>query len=507
MRTPSTLLVLVFAVAPLDARQAPSGRSLIDAEISKKREAAGLRPASTSDDAEFLRRVWLDIAGTIPTLEEAQRFLSDPAPDKRARLIDELLSGSGYARNMAQCWASAILGVGDVRLQEEVADKLPRALEGYFAGNMPFDEFARSVVAFQSKPRSNPKEGRDGLSMFYAELFIRQAKESPQFLASKFTRVFLGYQIQCARCHDHPFDHWTQEEFYGAAAFFAGAIHQEFGVGERAPGVVKGLAIPDSKAPMLKPSFLGTHAAPEKTETLRAAFARLLTEPSNAQFARSAVNRIWASLFGRGLVQPVDQFKAEHPPTHPELLDALAADFQARKYDVRWLIREICNSETYQLSGRTKTRDREQERLYAVAPIRPLRPEQLVDSLLTAAGLGETGTPPRDRLLREFRATLGYEFGAPGVRFQGGIPSALLMLNGPILAQASTGSSARLAGILRESSDEARRLDAIYLSALTRLPREEERNRGRSYVQARGESGYADVQAALLNSSEFLLSH
>jgi hypothetical protein len=509
MRTLPLLLALVLAAPASGVQEPPSGRRLIDAEIAAKRDAAGLRATLLCDDAEFLRRVWLDIAGTIPTLEEAERFLSDAAPDKRARLIDDLLSSPGYARNWSHVWASAILGVGDVRLQEEVADKLPQALEGYFAKNMPFDEFARTVVAFQSKPRANPKEERDGLSKFYTELFIRQGKESPQFLGSKFTRVFLGYAIQCARCHDHPFDHWTQEEFYGMAAFFAGAIHQDFGVGERAPGVVKGLAIPDSKAPMLKPSFLESHAAPEKGETLRAAYARILTDPSTLQFARSAVNRVWASLFGRGFVQPVDQFNAEHPATHPELLDALAAEFRTRRYDLHWLIREICTSETYQRSARTKTRDRDHERHYAVAPVRPLRPEQLVDALCTAGGL-EEGTLKRDRLLRDFRATLGYDFGAPGARYQGGIPSALLLLNGPVVAQAtakSAGTPTRLERILRERPEEGRRIEAIYLSALSRPPRPEERERCSAHVRARGDSGYADVFAALLNSSEFLLSH
>jgi len=511
MRRFATVLAVVLAASELQSQEPLSGRRLIDAEISKKRQAAGLPSAAKSDDAEFLRRVWLDIAGTIPTAEEAEQFLKDPSPGKRERLIDRLLEGDTYARNWSHVWASAILGVGDVRFQEDVADKLPRALEGYFARNEPFDAFARSVISFQTKPPANPKEERDGLSLFYTELFIRQGKESPQFLSSKFVRVFLGYQIQCARCHDHPFDHWTQEEFYGMAAFFAGAVHQERGVGERAPGVVKGLAIPDSKAPMLKPAFLETHDAPEKAETLRTAFARILTDRSSAQFSKSGVNRVWATLFGRGFVQPIDQFKAENPPTHPELLDALAAEFRSRKYDVRWLIREICNSETYQLTGRTKVRDREHERHYAAAPIRALRPEQLVDAMFVAAGLDEQGSLKRDRLLREFRATLGFDFGAPGVRFQGGIPAALLMLNGPIVAEATarsaSGTPRRLERILRERADEGSRIDAIYLSALSRLPREEERDRCRSYVRSRGDAGFGDVMAALLNSSEFLLSH
>ncbi len=507
------MLALVLFSSVLQAQEgAPSGRALIDAEIGKARDAAGLRPAPRSDDSEFLRRVTLDIVGTIPTVEDAEAFLADRSADKRARLIDRLLQSDRYAKNWSQIWSAAILGVGDVRFQDEVAARLPLAIEESFARNVPLDEFARSVVAHQSKkPPADAKQDRDGLSLFYTELFIRAGTESPQSLASKFTRVFLGFQIQCARCHDHPFDKWTQEEFYGMAAFFAGVKHEPFGIGDRPPGMIKGLKIPDSKSPPLPPVFLETKAAPKKEETLRAAFARILTEPSNRQFARAGVNRIWAFFFGRGFVNPADTFNPTNVPTHPELLEALSRDFRARGLDQKWLIREICNSETYQLTGRTGARDREHERTYAIAPVRPLRPEQLVDSLFTATGLDPADSSlPRERMLREFRATLGYEFGSPGVRFQGGIPAALLLLNGALVEKGTAvtpPASTRLARILAASADDRRRLEEIYLATLTRLPREDERAWSLEVVRAGGEKAFTDVMAALLNSAEFLLTH
>ena len=507
------MLALALFSTVLEAQEsALSGRRLIDAEIGKARDAAGVRAAPRSDDSEFLRRVTLDIVGTLPTVEETEAFLADRSPDKRARLIDDLLASGRYARNWSQIWSSAILGVGDVRFQDEVAARLPVAIEDSFARNVPLDEFARSVVAHRSKPPADPKQKqeRDGLTLFYTEVFIRAGTESPQSFASKFTRVFLGFQIQCARCHDHPFDKWTQQEFYGMAAFFAGLKHEPFGIGDRPPGMIKGLKIPDSKSPPLPPAFLESKAAPKKEETLRAAFARILTEPSNAQFARAGVNRIWAFFFGRGFVNPTDTFNPTNLPTHPELLEALTRDFRAHGLDQRWLIREICNSEAYQVTGRTASRDRDQERLYALAAIRPLRPEQLVDALYTATGLDPADPSfPRERMLREFRATLGYDFGSPGVRYQGGIPAALLMLNGSFVDRgtAPSGTPTRLARILKNGSDDRRRLDEIFLAVLSRLPREEERARSLDVVRSGGEKAFSDVMAALLNSAEFLLTH
>jgi hypothetical protein len=502
----SVIMALALAVAGQES--ALPARQLIDREIGKKREAAGLQPAARSDDAEFVRRVFLDLIGTVPTVEEAERFFADPAPDKRSRLIDELLSSDRAARNGAQIWAAAILGVGDVRFQDDVAAKLPDAILASFARNSSLDEFARTVVTHQAPP-PDPKRGRDGLTLFYTELFVRAGKDAPQFLAAKFTRVFMGYQIQCARCHDHPFDRWTQEEFYGMAAFFAGIKNEAHGPNDRAPGAVKGLKIPDSKTPPLPPTFLETKASPRKEETLRAAFARILTDPSNDQFARAGVNRVWALFFGRGFVHPTDTFTATNPPTHPELLDALTREFRVHRLDLRWLIREICNSETYQLSGKAASRNREHEQLYAAADVRPLRPEQLVDALFTATGLDPAAKAlDREKMLREFRATLGYEFGSPGIRYQGGIPPALLMLNGPLVAQGTVSSPAtRLGRILQGSTDERRRLDQIFLATICRYPREDERARFLGFVRSKGESGWADAMAALLNSAEFLLNH
>lgn len=453
-------------------------QGVIDVELERAWSAAGVDPAPIADDADFLRRASLDVVGRIPTLEEAEAFLADARPDKRARVVDALLERPEFARNWSRIWSAAILGVGEVRMQADVASKLPTALEGFFAANLPLDEIARTVVTWRTP---DPKGG-DGLSIFYKELFIRADGERAQFLAGRVARAFLGIQIQCARCHDHPFDRWTQEQFYGMAAFFAGTMHRENGVGDRPPGFVKGLAIPGTRA-LFAPAWLDSKVGPRPGEVLRSAFARILVD--DGQFARAAVNRVWANFFGRGFVTPLDGFGERRTPAHARLLEVLATELRVRRFDLKWLIREICASRAYGLSARTGARDPEKEALHALAAVRPLRPEQIVDSLYTATRFGDEAR--RDGYLRQYRATLGYAHGQPGTAFESGIPVALLRLNGELLSKALA------------ASPEEEDVDRLYMRALCRRPRPEERE------ACRGLSG-KDVLAALLNTSEFILA-
>ncbi|HYE97907.1 MAG TPA: DUF1549 domain-containing protein, partial [Planctomycetota bacterium] len=276
-------------------------QGVIDVELERTWAVAGIDPAPVADDADFLRRVSLDVVGVIPSAAEAEAFLADRSPGKRERLVENLLGRPEYARNWSRIWSSAILGVGEVRMQAEVASRLPTALESLFAENLPLDEIAGRVVAWTT-PRG--AEG-DGLSLFYKELFIRADGERAQFLAGRFARAFLGIQIQCARCHDHPFEPWTQKQFYGMAAFFAGTYHARHGVGDRPVGAVKSLAIPGTPT-RLAPAYLGTNEGPAGSELPRSAFARILVR--DPQFAQAAVNRVWANFFGRAFVTPVDGF-------------------------------------------------------------------------------------------------------------------------------------------------------------------------------------------------------
>jgi hypothetical protein len=353
----------------------------------------------------------------------------------------------------------------------------------------------------------------------------------------------MGTQIQCAQCHDHPYDKWTQEDFYGMAAFFTQVSVQRkqmmddkdkkdgkdgkdakkrddysFEVSDRAPRrprAQQGIMIPDSKNKTpIKPSFLATAAKPESGEELRTAFARILTAPENHQFARAIVNRTWGRFMGRGFVNPVDNFDQKNAPTHPELLDALADDFIQSGFDMKRLIREIAMSESYQRTSRTKKREPELEKYYAVAAVRALTPEQIMSSLATASTVPGDPRPtfrPRELIgvFRDFRYAFGDDEGAEMVEFQGTIPAALLMMNSPAIQRATMaaakGAGGRLAHIVNTYKNPRDQVTAMVGATLSRAPTNAELNRFVPVV-AKGVTGAEDVYWTLLNSSEFLFN-
>ncbi len=550
-----TLLALAFAGLLIGAQEqdqpsANGGRALVDRLVKAKIQDLQLAAAGPADSSEFLRRVTLDITGTIPTLEQVEKFLKDPSPDKRTKLIDELLASEKYADHMATIWSGLL--VGNAEGQGQVARlAVQKTMKDHFAKNMPFDQFARQVITAEGvlpDPRGMAKdmmgdddlpEGVNGLVAFFVSTQRTAQREMPQALAGKFSRVFMGTQIQCAQCHDHPFDKWSQEDFYGMAAFFtqvdvrrdmkmdkdekgakkpADKQDYSFVVSDRPQGKrprAQGLVIPDSKNKIpVKPSFLVTAAKPKEGEELRAAFARLLTAPENLQFARAIVNRTWGRFMGRGFVNPVDNFDQKSSPSHPELLDGLADDFIQTGFDMKRLIREIALSETYQRTSRAKKRDGELEKYYAVAAVRALTPEQIMNSLVTASTAPGEGRPnyrPRELLgvFRDFRYAFGDDEAAEMVEFQGTIPAALLMMNSPAIQRATLatakGAGGRLAQIVATYKNPRDQVTAMVAATLSRAPTNAELNRFTPIV-ARGPAGAEDVYWTLLNSSEFLFN-
>ena len=227
-----TALGLVLAIVSLGAGQEKpadppthSGTALIDRMIQAKWDELKLRPATAASDSEFLRRAYLDIVGTIPTLEATEKFLADSSTDKRAKLIDDLLASDAYALNWAEIWAGTLLGYEADRKVDQARALVEKRVKPMFAENKPYDAFVREVITATGQTNSGEEQESDDpavnpLTMFFARYQKQAGKEMPQALAGKFARVFMGTQIQCAQCHDHPFDKWTQEDFYGMAAFF-----------------------------------------------------------------------------------------------------------------------------------------------------------------------------------------------------------------------------------------------------------------------------------------------
>jgi hypothetical protein len=556
------ILAACLTISPQDPSQdQPSmngGRAPIDRMIKAKLQDLKITPAGPSDSSEFLRRVSLDITGTIPSLEQVEKFLKDPSPDKREKLVDELLASEKYADHMATIWSGLLVGNGDEGQAVAARLAVQRTMKEHFAKNVPFDEFARLVITAEGvlpDPRPMARgmmdedddmpEGINGLVGFYVVTQRQAQREMPQALAGRFSRVFMGTQIQCAQCHDHPFDKWTQEDFYGMAAFFTqvsvrrqmmedkdgkpgkdkekGDKKREdysFEVTDRPPRgprgrMQPGILIPDSKnRTPVKPSFLETGGKPESGEELRAAFARLLTSSRNPQFARAIVNRTWGRFMGRGFVNPVDNFDQKNQASHPELLEGLAEDFVLNGHDMKRLIREIALSDAYQRTSKSKKRDPEMEKYGAIAAVRALTPEQIMNSLFTASTVPGDPRPtfrPRELfgVFRDFRYAFGDDEGAEMVEFQGTIPAALLMMNSPAIQRATLaaarGAGGRLAHIVNTYKSPRDQVTAMVGATLSRAPTPAEYTRFVPVV-AKGPQGAEDVYWTLLNSSEFLFN-
>jgi len=500
-----------------DRHAAPPETDLIDGPIAAAWLREGLRPATPADDASFLRRVHLDILGVIPPLDLVDRFLGDRRPDRRARLVEDLLSHERYARNWAGIWEALLIGY-DYGVKNDTGDTLLEWLRAeVFAKNLPLDEMFRRLVTASGIPQ------KEGPAVFPWK-FIRQGGSAE--LSVRVARVFLGAQIQCAQCHDHPWDRWTQEDFQGINAFFIRLRQRKVKPEDPKDREILVFEAPNGDAVLgdgrtrraIPPRFLDG-ALPGKDEGRRAALGRLASRPENLRFSRALVNRMWAHFFGRGLVHPVEEMNERNRPSHPELLDALAREFTARGFDPKWLIRTICASRAYQLSSRRpRGIPPAAEKFLPYALTRGMSPDELFDSIVEATGSegrlrgaakGRTLEAVRRDILRQFRFTFGDDENTDVTEFQGTIPQALMMLNGDLIQRGLADRDQRLDLILRTESDPARRLDLIFKSALSRPPTGRERQRYLDHVaKVHHETGaYEDVFWTLLNSSEFLFSH
>jgi hypothetical protein len=559
MRLTAWVLVLTGAAAAGAAQEGnsdPTGSALIDHWVRAKWSDLGMKPAAPADDAEFLRRAYLDVVGVIPSAEEARSFLEDPDPDRRARRVERLVRDPRYADYWADVWNELLL---DYDSKGYYQVRSLKGLRGVFAANLPFDEFARRIVTVEGVVNYRNLGGlptENELAAFVVRERYRSYPFVPQMTASRLTRVFLGVQIQCAQCHDHPFDRWTQEDYLGMVSFFKNlrAVRQKDPglfhlVGDLGQGPDKQWRIAgrelqrtnhDNPGPIPeKASFLGTGKGIEPGLSRRASFAKHMIS-ENLQFARACVNRYWYHFFGRGIVDPVDDFNQRNKPTHPELLDALARDFIRHGYDLPWLIRAITGSEAYRRTSRQAPRDPAAEKYLATARVRPLTPEQALRSVAQATRLGlkdvaaiaqgrdagplppslrpaaptadsmafKPGSqefPPEWTAHQNFRYVAGNELSD----LTGTITGALLTMNGSVVS-AGTALQRRkiLDRLLEGGRTPEERIRTVFLSTLTRPPTARELKRWTAHV-ARGpeHEAYEDLFWTMINTSEFLLNH
>lgn len=518
---PSTRAEDKPAIAPDDATALAQR---IDLYIEQRWAAEKIEPALPADDAMFMRRVSLDLVGKIPTVADLHEFLGDAAPDKRRKLVDKLLDSPGYIANWSNIWRTVMMPEGDSDLQVRFLMPTFEAwLRQKLTDNTRYDDMVREIltVPIDARTAMNPYQPQGGLTPV---TFYQSKQLKPENIAAATSRMFLGVRIECAQCHDHPMDVWKQEQFWSYAVFFAGLERQQSG----AAGVLNSIRELFDKRELMVPgknvtvgaAYLdGTKPEEKYRSSPRLTLADWMTSKGNPYFAKTAVNRLWGHFFGVGIVDPVDDFTADNPPSHPELLDELARDFAAHDFDIKHLIRAITSSRTYQLSSRQTHPSQENARLFARMSLKGLTPEQIFDSIAQATGFYEVNTnrnafQMEDNSARgEFIQMFGNSHDSRTER-QTTILQALAMMNGQFVTDATSLDKSATLGAIAEFPllSTSERIEALYLAALSRKPRTEELPRLVKYVDSGGpekdpKRALGDVFWAVLNSSEFLLNH
>jgi hypothetical protein len=489
----------------------------IDELVAARWAADKVTPAEHCDDAEFLRRVYLEIAGHVPSAADARAFLDDTAADKRHALVEKLLASDDYVNHFTNVWR-ALLVPGNDPGGAPGQNGFDAWLRKKVADNAGHDALVREILtvpfAANPSPAAAPAPTDPGPAEFY---LARDVK--PEELAAGTARVFLGIRLECAQCHNHPFAKWKREQFWGYAAFFAGLQRQNSadGLGEiREVFDRRELRIPGPAGMQVIPaSFLdGTEPRWKFKVGARVTLADWVTSPDNPYFARALANRTWAHFFGTGLVEPVDDLGGNNEPSHPELLDELGRAVAKNGFDRKLLIRAVTASKAYQLSSRSTDPAHADPRRFARMAVKGLTADQVYDSLVLATGYTEP--PPRDGEAppENLRARFLALFATATERrteAQTSIPQALMLMNGTFTEKVtSLKGDGTLARVARDNSlTTAGRVEALYLATLSRRPNAAESERLVKFVEGSRDphKALADVFWALLNSSEFILDH
>jgi hypothetical protein len=502
----------------------------IDAAFEADWRAAGITPAPSADDAEFMRRVYLDITGKIPSVAEAQAFLDDAGADKRHRLVESLLARGSFAAHFANVWRELLLpGTNTNNETRALAPAFEAWLKVRFAANVPYDALVSEILTARlTAAAAQPVVARRTTLAPSPAAFFQVNENKPENLAANAARIFLGMQVQCAQCHDHPFSHWRRHEFWALAAFFGGLQpNMEQANGEVVPVAATSASPLSIKIPetdiIVEAKFLDGSAPPFRAgEDARLTLSRWLTSRQNRYFAKAAVNRLLDLFYGHGFVEPVDDLDARHPPSHPELFEEIATQFACHHYDLKFLVRTIAATRAYQLSSRTEAEGTgseasDQVEHFARMPLKRMTPEQLYDSLLEATGFRDARpqnpnpNPFSDDSMRgQFLARFADD-SARRSEAQTSILQALSLMNGSFTAGAASPDRGQLLSAVNELPylDTAGRIEALYLATLSRRPTADEMSRVVAYIgQSSSEKeALGDLFWALLNSAEFIFNH
>ncbi len=494
----------------------PPERNFVDQHVFAKLRTLGLPPAVLSDDATYLRRVTIDITGRLPKAQEAEAFASDPSPDKRSALVDRLLASADYAEYFASKWSALLRNkrsdrpaYGTQAFYSWIRDSLNR--------NRPFSELAAGIVSASGTISTSPPVA------WY------RAVQKPQDQMQDIAQVFCGQRLQCAQCHHHPYEKWSQQDYFGLAAFFSqvgrkasdqpaeeAVIHQWGEASAQNPRTGK----------PVKPTTLGGKPLQlEPQEDPRGALAAWLTAPENPFFARMFANRYWKHFFSRALVEPEDDLRITNPPVNPALLDALEASFIQSGFDMKAFIRTLCTSSTYQLSSFPNEHNATDRQNFSRFYPRRLQAEVLLDAIDTVSGLASRfpGQPVERRAVAlpddSFNGSSYFltVFGRPEntsacecERTQdSSLAQSLHLLNSKGIQEKLTAPASRPAQLAADPRPVEERIRQLFFMAYGRPPEASETTKAQAYLtQKKGEAGaWEDLVWALLNTKEFLFNH
>ncbi|MFO0799399.1 MAG: DUF1553 domain-containing protein [Gemmataceae bacterium] len=494
-------------------------RNFIDGHVWSKLRQLGLTPSDPSGDATFHRRAYLDVIGRLPTPDETRAFLADTAADKREKLIDRLLQRPEYADFWANKWTD-LLRPNPYHVGIKATYNLDQWLRRAFRENMPYDRFARELIAAKGSTFTN------GAVVMYRD------RRDPAELTTLVGQIFLGVRLDCAKCHHHPFEVWSQDDFYSFAAFFGRIGRKGTGISApisgseetvytaTTPGNVKH---PLTGRTMTPTPLLGKALDIPPDQDPRDVLAAWATAPDNLFFAKVIVNRVWADLMGRGIVDPVDDLRATNPPSNPELLDALAADFRTNGYDLKKLIRTITTSYVYGLSTAPNDRNAADLRNYSRHYRQRLRAEVLLDMASDVTGVPERfdAMPPGSRAVEVWTARSPSEFldsfGRPDPNqdppcertSDTTVVQALHLMNSPNLHRKVTADAGRAAKLAASDKAVSAVVEYLYLLAYCRLPSDTEKAAAVRRFERPGatrRTSTEDLMWALLNTPEFVFN-
>ena len=498
----------------------PPENNFVDKHIFAKLKMLNIQPSELCTDQEFIRRTYMDVCGVLPTPVEVQAFMASKEPNKRAKLVDQLLDRPEYADFWTLKW-SDVLRSSRKSLQVKGAQSYYKWMHDNIAHNVPFDKVVRDLITAEGSTFANPPAN-----------YYRATRDATT-LAENTAQLFFGIRMQCAKCHNHPFERWTQDDYYSMAAFFAQVRNK---IDAKEPGDPKKkdaaeFVYVDKRGDITHPRtqktavprFLGDSMKVSPDLERRDALAGWMTLPNNPFLGKSIVNRIWFHLNGRGIVDPVDDFRDSNPSANDDLLDALAKDFVAKKFDLKHVIRTIMNSRTYQLSAQTNDFNKDDNKYFSHSMTRLYSAEPLFDALCNLTGVPEAfaGMPAGTRAVQLPDGDANHPFlkafGQPARELaceceregDSNLTQALQLINGPAVNERVRNPNNRLGKLLALKKTDNEMLTELFLVALSRPPSAAEAKGLLAHITTSTDKrkGWEDILWTLINAKEFHFRH